>query len=111
MTRKLLVILLVALVIPAAALAKSVGNAKLTVHSPTKVKSAWVGSAALATSKAEQLELQVCLQSSGKTITSSCNVAKGKKAVLVTKSKAEKASNERTWAWADVAGHTTTAVS
>jgi len=119
MTKKLVITVLVALALPAAALATSVGNARLTVHSPKHVGKAWVGSASLVAPSAEALKLQVCIQSntgtttkpSWHTIKSSCKYVHGHKAALAATTKKTTGSAVRTWAWADVAGHTTTAVS
>jgi len=109
--RKSVITALVALALPAAALAKGVGNARLTVHSPKHVGTAWVGSASLVAPSAEALQLQVCIESNGRTIKSSCSYARGHKAALAATTKKTTGSAVRTWAWADVAGHTTTAVS
>jgi len=116
MGKKLAVVLLVALVLPAAAMAKNVANARLTVHAPIHVGKAWVGSAGVAASKAEALQLQVCIESHAKnvwaTIQSSCSTVRAsRKAALVAKTKLTQASNVRTWAWVDVDGTTSTAVS
>jgi len=111
MTKRLVITLLVALALPAAALATSVGNAKLTVHSPKHVGNAWAGSASLVAPSAETLGLQVCIQSNKKTIQSSCKYVHGNKAALSATTKNTTASAVRTWAWAYVAGHTITAVS
>ena len=93
----------------ATALATSVGNARLTVHSPKHVGKYWVGSASLVAPKAEALQLQVCIQSNGKTVKSSCKYVHGHKAALAATTKKTTASAVRTWAWVDVAGHTITA--
>jgi len=69
------------------------------------------GSATLKASKAEALQLQVCLQSKKKTIKGSCITVHGTVKALAATSKKAKGSSLRTWAWADVAGKTTTAVS
>jgi len=111
MTKTLVVTLLVVLAIPAAALATNVGNAKLTVHNPTHVGSGWVGTASLTTSKAEALELQVCIESNGRTVKQSCRVVHHTAAAVVGRTSVTHASNVRTWAWADVGAHTITAVS
>jgi len=111
MTKRLVITVLVALALPAAALARSVGNARLTVHSPKHVGNAWVGSASLVAPSAEALQLQVCIQSNGRTIKSSCKYVHGHKAALAAATKKTTASAVRTWTWADVAGHTITAVS
>jgi len=111
MRRRFLIILLVALALPAAALAKSVGNARLTVHSPKHVGNAWVGSASLVATSSEALQLQVCIQSNKQTIKSSCKYVHGHKAALAATTKKTTGSALRTWAWADVAGHTITLVS
>lgn len=113
MTKKLAItlLLLVALAVPATALASSVGNAKLTVHSPKHVGKTWVGSASLVAPSAEALQLQVCIQSNDRTIKSTCSYAHGQKAALAVTTKKTSAAGLRTWAWADVAGHTTTVVS
>ena len=114
MTRRLFlpVILLVAFAIPAAALANAVGNATLTVHAPKKLANKeWAGSATLKASKAEALQLQVCLQSEKKTIQASCATVRRTVKTLAATSKEAKGSSLRTWAWADVGGKTTTAVS
>jgi len=109
MTKKLVITVLVALALPAAALATSVGNARLTVRSPKHVGKYWVGSASLVAPKAEALQLQVCIQSNGKTVKKSCKYVHGNKAALAATTKKTTASAVRTWAWADVAGHTITA--
>jgi hypothetical protein len=112
MRRALLITLLVALALPAAALAKTVGNGTLTVKSPHKVKNDWVGSAGLKAASDEVLQLQVCIQSNGHTVKASCTTKKvqhGK--VLALATRPASASGPRTWAWAYVAGHTGTAVS
>ncbi len=74
MTRRLFLplILLVAFAMPATALANTVGNATPTVHGPKKLANKeWTASATLKASKAEALQLQVCLQSKKKTIQAS----------------------------------------
>jgi hypothetical protein len=111
MTKKLVITVLVALALPAAALATSVGNARLTVHSPKHIGKYWIGSASLVAPKAEALQLQVCIQSNSKTVKSSCTYVHGNKAALAAATKKTQASSVRTWGWADVAGHTITAVS
>jgi hypothetical protein len=109
MTKKVLVTLLVALALPAAALATNIGNARLTVHSPKHVGNAWVGSASLVAPSAETLQLQVCIQSkvgtTWGTIPASCRYVNGHKASLATATKktSTSASVVRTWAWAEVA--------
>jgi hypothetical protein len=108
----LIVLALAAFAMPAAALATAVGNATLTVHSPKKLAhKEWTGSATLKASKAEALQLQVCLQSKKKTIKGSCTTVHGTVKALAAASKKAKGSSLRTWAWADVDGKTTTAVS
>jgi hypothetical protein len=111
MTKKLVITALVALALPAAALAKSVGNARLTVHSPKHVGNAWVGSASLVAPSVEALQLQVCIMSNGRTIRQSCRYVHGHKAALAAVTNKTSASAVRTWAWADVANRTITAVS
>jgi hypothetical protein len=114
MTRRLLLplIVLAAFAMPAAALATAVGNATLAVKGPKKLaKKEWIGAATLKASKAEALQLQVCLQSKKKTIKGSCTTVHGTVKALAATSKKAKGSSLRTWAWADVAGKTTTAVS
>ena len=114
MTRRLLLplIVLAAVAMPAAALATAVGNATLAVKGPKKLaKKEWIGAATLKASKAEALQLQVCLQSKKKTIKGSCTTVHGTVKALAATSKKAKGSSLRTWAWADVAGKTTTAVS
>jgi len=114
MTRRLLLplIVLVAFAIPAAALATVVGNATLTAKAPKKLQNKeWIGSATLKASKAEALQLQVCLQSNKKTIKGSCITVHGTVKALAATSKQAKGSSLRTWAWADVDGTTTAAVS
>jgi hypothetical protein len=110
-TKKLVIALPVALALPAVALATSVGNARLTVHTPKHVGKYWVGAASLAAPKAEALQLAVCIQSNGKTIKSSCSYVHGHKAALAAATKKTQASAARTWGWADAAGHMVTAVS
>jgi len=114
MTRRLLLplIVLVAFAMPTAALATAVGNATLTVNAPKKhANKEWTGSAKLKASKAEALQLEVCLQSNKKTIKASCTKAHGTVKTLTATSKAARGSSVRTWAWADVNGKTSTAVS
>ncbi len=111
MKRKLAISSLVALAIPAAALAKPVGNATLTVTKPHKVGGEWVGSAALKAPSKEALQLQVCIESNGKTVKQSCLYVHSHTSALAAVTHKTHASSPRTWAWADVAGHTTTAVS
>lgn len=118
MTRKLVIILIVALAIPAAALANSsskahsVGNAKLAVAGPKTVDGYWVGSAALKAPSAESLQLQVCIQLSGKTDHASCTYVHGSHVdALAAATKKTHGSGARTWAWADVDGHAGTVVS
>jgi hypothetical protein len=114
MTRRLLLplIVLVAFAIPATALATTVGNATLTTNGPKKLAhKEWTGSAKLKASKAEALRLQVCLQSKKKTIKASWTTVHGTVKTLTTTSKKAKGSSLRTWAWADVDGKTTIAVS
>jgi len=116
MTKKLVITELVALALPAAALATTVGNARLTIHSPKHVGKYWVGSASLVAPSAEALQLQACIQSKEgtkwRTIQSSCRYAHGRKAILaVTTKRTTSTSGVRTWAWADVVGRTITALS
>ncbi len=115
MTRRLLLplIVLVAFAMPAAALATAVGNATLTVKGPKKLANKeWIGSATLKASKAEPLQLEVCLQSKKKkTIDASCITVHGTVRALAATSKRAKGSSLRTWAWADVDGKTSIAVS
>ena len=122
MTKKLVMItVLVALAVPAAALAntvaKNVGNARLSVSSPHHVGNAWVGSASLKAPSAEALQLQVCIQSNGRTVKASCHYVHSSHAsLLAATTHKTSASAVRTWAWAYVGasyvgGHTTTAVS
>jgi len=114
MTRRLLLplIVLVAFALPAAALATAVGNATLTVSAPKKhANKESTGSARLKASKAEALQLEVCLQSNKKTIQASCVKVHGTGKSLAATSKEAKGSSLRTWAWADVNGKTSTGVS
>ncbi|HYB29387.1 MAG TPA: hypothetical protein VEF89_22440 [Solirubrobacteraceae bacterium] len=114
MTRRMLLplVVLVALAIPTAALANAVGNATLTVNAPKKhANKEWTGSATLKASKAEALQLEVCLQSNKKTVAASCTKVHGTVKALAATSKEAKGSSLRTWAWADVDGKTSTAVS
>ena len=121
MTKKLVMItVLVALAVPAAALAstvaKNVGNARLSVSSPHHVGNASVGSASLKAPSAETLQLQVCIQSNGRTVKASCHYVHSHASLLATTTHKTSASAVRTWAWAYVGasyvgGHTATAVS
>ena len=116
MTRKLVIALLVTLAIPAVALATSVGNAQLTVHGPKHAGNAWVGSASVKTPSAETLQLQVCIQSNGRTVKASCHYVHSHASLLAATTHKTSASAVRTWAWAYVGasyvgGHTITAVS